>query len=410
SGNKRIDAYSATGVFEGAFGWGVRDSSAALQLCTLICRGGVGSGFNAGQIGQTNFGGLTVASGLVYFADAGGRRIDVFQPTISGGATPGIAFNRAFGWDVVASGPDNTGSAFEVCNTAANPTDVCKQGLSGTGLGEFSPPGNVPAPRDVAVDSAGNVYALDASASLNNFGNNRIQKFDSSSTPITATFGSSALSTAFGTGHVGAGISIDSDDHLYVSGNRSGSSNQLAVAELDPSGSLVDVHGSDLTVSSLNQGIAITPASLGGNLYITTGVTGTLNGAWVLSDAQPTIDPVTNVTGTTATFNGSVASKTFNTDYHFEYSTDGANWTPFPVPHANAGTDPGSIPVSQGVSHLVGSEDYHVRLVQNRPTAGGAATSPETTFSTDPAAPEISNAHFADLSESGVTLNADVNP
>src|SRR5262249_21944183 len=153
------------------------------------------------------------------------------------------------------------------------------------------------------------------------------------------------------------------------------------------------------------------PATRGGNLYAASNETGKLQGVYVLSDAVPTMDPVTVHTGTTATFTGSVASKGFDTGYHFEYSTDGTNWTSFPASDVDAGTDPGSMPVSQAVSHLVGDETYHVRLVQDRGDAGGGkATSPETTFSTDPAAPDITQAHFADPADPSVNLKAKVNP
>src|SRR5262249_35859422 len=335
--NKRISAYSATGTFEGAFGWGVLNGAAAFQFCTATCRSGVGNQFNAGQIGNANFGGMTVSAGLLYFADGGGKRVDVFQPTIAGGVVTGASFNRAFGWDVVSSGPDNTGTAFEICNIAVNPTDVCKQGTTGTGLGQFSSVSNQSGPRDVAVDSAGNIYALDASVG-SNAGNGRIQEFSPSSTPITATFGAAALTSVFGSGHKDA-LSMDTNDHLFVAGNRAGSGSQLAVAELDNTGTLVDTHGTDVTPTDVTFGVGIEPASLGGNLYLATQTTSVLQGLYVLNDAVPTMDPVTTFTGTTATFSGTVASKTFDTHYHFEYSTDGVNWTPFPSTDVDAGTD-----------------------------------------------------------------------
>src|SRR5262249_34024750 len=196
--------------------------------------------------------------------------------------------------------------------------------------------------------------------------NNRIEEFDSSFNLVNSNYASSALTTAFGTGLRGTAISMDTNDHLFVEGTRSASSQQVAVAELDNTGSLVDVHGQDLTETNAAQvpAIAIAPATRGGNLYAASNETGKLQGVYVLSDAVPTMDPVTVHTGTTATFSGSVASKGFDTSYHFEYSTDGTNWTSFPASDVDAGTDPGSIPVSQAVSHLVGDETYHVRLVQ----------------------------------------------
>src|SRR5262249_370788 len=139
--------------------------------------------------------------------------------------------------------------------------------------------------------------------------------------------------------------------------------------------------------------------------------TSILQGVYVLSDAIPTIDPVTVHTGTTATFSGTVSSNSFDTHYHFEYSTDGTNWTSVPTSDSDAGTNPATIPLSGPVTGLVGSEAYHVRLVQDRgDPGGGAATSQEVSFTTDAAAPEITSPRFDDLTESGATLKAKVNP
>src|SRR5262249_5736506 len=175
--------------------------------------------------------------------------------------------------------------------------------------------------------------------------NNRIEEFDSSFNLVNSNYASSALTTAFGTGLRGPALSMDTNDHLFVEGTRSASSQQVAVAELDNTGSLVDVHGQDLTETNVSQvtGIAIAPATRGGNLYVASNETGTLQGLYILSDAVPLVDPVSNITGTTATFSGSVASNGFDTTYHFEYSTDGTNWTSFPNADVDAGTDPGSI-------------------------------------------------------------------
>lgn len=75
-------------------------------------------------------------------------------------------FIKAWGWDVVASGPDETGSdEFEICDQETNPTDICKAGVSGGGSGQMN------APQGIGRDTDGNVYVYDLS-------NRRIQKFD----------------------------------------------------------------------------------------------------------------------------------------------------------------------------------------------------------------------------------------
>jgi DNA-binding beta-propeller fold protein YncE len=72
-------------------------------------------------------------------------------------------FVRAWGWDVVASGPGDTGTGFEVCQPEDG--DTCKGGTQGAAAGQFSE-----LPQGVALDSAGYVYAVD-------FSNRRVQKF-----------------------------------------------------------------------------------------------------------------------------------------------------------------------------------------------------------------------------------------
>ena len=75
-------------------------------------------------------------------------------------------FIKAWGWDVVATGPgdDTIGpeDQFEVCVPAAG--DVCKAGIQGSGIGQFE------LPSGIALDSAGNVYVFDTFA-------HRVQKF-----------------------------------------------------------------------------------------------------------------------------------------------------------------------------------------------------------------------------------------
>jgi NHL repeat-containing protein len=71
---------------------------------------------------------------------------------------------KTWGWDVVESGPGNSGTGFEICVPAAG--DLCKAGTTGTGAGQFGLSG----PQGVAVDPAGDVYVVDLSGL-------RVQKF-----------------------------------------------------------------------------------------------------------------------------------------------------------------------------------------------------------------------------------------
>lgn len=99
---------------------------------------------------------VDVASGDAYVVDNTNNRTAKF--TAWGG------FVRAWGWDVVASGPGDTAptNQFEIC--VPDDGDVCQAGLPGAGTGQFN------APEGVAVDSGGEVYVIDRP-------NHRVQKF-----------------------------------------------------------------------------------------------------------------------------------------------------------------------------------------------------------------------------------------
>ncbi len=133
-------------------------------------------GFVAGQFSATTgVGGVAVnqSTGNIYAVDRGNNRVNVFN---SSGA-----FTRTFGQDVVASGPDNNGTNFEVCVPASG--DSCKPGLSTVATG-----GAMNTPQGVAVDQAtNNVYVTDQ-------GNLRVQQFDQNGVFIRA-FGQDVVST-----------------------------------------------------------------------------------------------------------------------------------------------------------------------------------------------------------------------
>ncbi|HEX8689783.1 MAG TPA: hypothetical protein VF729_06025 [Solirubrobacterales bacterium] len=98
-------------------------------------------------------------TGHVFVADQANHRIVEFDASGQ--------FVKAWGWDVVASGPGDDTIApedqFESC--VPEDGDVCKAGIAGHGAGQFR------SPRGVAVDSAGAVYVVD-------WLNRRVQKFN----------------------------------------------------------------------------------------------------------------------------------------------------------------------------------------------------------------------------------------
>jgi NHL repeat len=406
-GNRRVEVFTAKGIFVGAFGWRVRVSGAAeaLQFCTAAsgCQGGLtGSATAVAKGGQFNaaLGYLAVAppgspnAGDVYIANKTLRRVDQFKPTIESGIVTGISFVRAFGKDVKTGLP----TTFEVCEVSTE----CKQGAATTTeAGGFNTSSS---PSDVAVDSEGNVFVLD-------FGNKRVQEFSPVPAPITATFGSGAIASVFGAGAELFNVAIDrssTPNHVLVSGKRIASENRVGVVELSHAGEEPVLHGPELSPTSAN-GLAAAPASLGGNVYLSTATNDILQGVYVLSEA-PTVDPVTTFDGTTATFEGEVVSGEFEVQYHFEYSTDGETWKRLPGEDIVVPAQPGRVAVSQEASGLTGSQPYRVRLVQNRPEGPGIATSAETTFATLAAKPTIFGSVVWPVGDTEATFNAYLDP
>src|SRR6218665_1573178 len=134
--NNRVQRFSPAGTFERAWGADVNLPSGGtdLEVCTVAanCKAGAASGGNGTAAGN---GTLSAPFGVAVDGDTGNvyvvnrAALGVDQYAADGG------FIRAFGFDVVASGPGNTGTGYEICVQADG--DVCKTGLQGTGIGQI---------------------------------------------------------------------------------------------------------------------------------------------------------------------------------------------------------------------------------------------------------------------------------
>ncbi len=104
--------------------------------------------------------------GNLYVADQENSRIDEF--------TAWGEFVKAWGWDVVDTGPGDDTTVpedeFEICVPSNG--DVCKAGVQGGGRGQLG------RPQGIAVDSNGDLYVAEG-----DFGSRRVQKFDLSAGP-----------------------------------------------------------------------------------------------------------------------------------------------------------------------------------------------------------------------------------
>lgn len=400
--NRRVDIYTATGAFLGAFGWGARTGASELQFCTTGtgCSAPGPTAPTSGAVGGGQFGaqmgGVEIApNGDIYVADKTSRRVQVFTLTDTGGIFTGVEFLRAFGWGAADGSPE-----FQVCT--ASPCNA--PAATGTGLGQFG----TNSPTDIAVDPSGNVFALD-------YPNKRVQRFDSTPAPVEASFGAAALESTFGTGNR-LNVAIEPvTDNLLVSGARSTASNRIAVQELNGAGEAVALDGAELTVAPQTIGVAATgldvaSPALGGNIYVANGTSAAGHRVFVLNEA-PTMESVTSVGPHGATFNGSVVSNGIQTTYHFEYSSDGGNsWTKSPVPDAVAGAEPGSIPVSHAATDLLPGTEYEVRLVANRPLGGGQTVSQTLKFTTATSTPTVEATFASSVGPDNATLAAYLDP
>ncbi len=137
-----ISAWGAD-VVQNAGAGDVGDEAAKdYEICTVAsqCKAGVASAGNGTVAGDGSLHNdregsqllngpiaLDEDTGELYVTDVTNNRVNVY-------AGDG-AFLRSFGYDVIASGPDNAGTGYEVCIAASG--DVCKAGLRGSGAGQI---------------------------------------------------------------------------------------------------------------------------------------------------------------------------------------------------------------------------------------------------------------------------------
>jgi hypothetical protein len=407
--NSRIDVFSATGAFEGAFGWKVNAEKpeAKLQFCTTTtgCLAGVG-GTGAGQLGTAfSYPAVDPSTGNVYVVEQGysyytNYRADEFHPTISGGNVTDASFVRGFGWGV-----QNGAGEFQVCTTTCLPGQ--NSGASPGGLQQAS--------RFIAVDSTGALYTVSKTeeACNNWYAVCRVQKFNGSGTTAAelapAEFAPTYLTATQGeAAEVAAGaIAIGANNDLLVV--KPNSPTEQRIYEFNPSGKLVDTHGIGSKLPAAN-GLAAVESS---RLYLSTS---TGNEVYILTPPPAptaTISPVTAITTTTATFNGTVTPPPpipftgFDTTYHFEYSANGATWTSFPASDVDVGSVNLPVAVHQSVAGLSPNTLYQVRLLA---TTGTPATSSATGFTTAATPPTVSNTVASPVTATTAKLTGYVNP
>ena len=319
---------------------------------------------------------LDIANNRVQKFTASGAFIDAFGEAGSGDGQfnfpAGIAVDPSTGDVYVADTGNNRVQKFD---SAGNYVD--QFGAEGSGDGQFSGPARL------TVDSTGDVYVLERF--------NRVQKFDSAGN----------FDSVFAAGPV-LELTIDpANDHVFI--NRyTDDFSSLIVAELDATGTVVDTHQ-----AASGNGIAVNSTT--GKIYL-----GEHQRVFILDDPTPdptgSTDPTTNVTGESATLNGTLdPNGPPGAEYYFEYSVNGSDWTPLSGPiDAGKGTDP--IAVSQALEGLEPNFTYHSRLRYGKKFGSSFSAAPEVTFTTDPLAPTVLTRTPLPVTDTTARLRGSIDP
>jgi RHS repeat-associated protein len=208
SANARLEEFSPAGAFIKTVGWGVSNGEAKLQTCTSGCHVGT-AGSGNGQFSKPEGIVINQSAGDIYVADKGNNRIQ--ELTLEG------VFVRKFG---------ESGSL----------------------------PGQMSAPRGLAIDAYGNVWVSDSA-------NNRIERFSATGEYI-GMFGESGERLGQFKGPDGIAFSSGNAYIVDTGNNR--------VQEFNMAGQVLNqfgTKGSEGTQFSSPTGIVTDPVS--GDLYVT---------------------------------------------------------------------------------------------------------------------------------------------
>ncbi|MCW2982186.1 MAG: hypothetical protein JWO14_3913 [Solirubrobacterales bacterium] len=389
-GNNRVDVFSASGSFEGAFGWRVKAAGAAeeLQFCTTLtgCQEGK-AGAGAGQfsrnspLGEEDAGLSDVAvnplNGHILTTDSKTRRISEFAPVISGGVVTGITFVRGYGW-----GAQTGASEFQICTTSCH-----APGPPGSAEGQFG----TTEPRVLAIDSEGTVYAVDSR-------NRRVQTFGPDGSAL-GDFAGPSLNEA-PTETIPSEIAIDpSNGHLLVLAQTVG--HERRPYEFDAAGNLLEIYFP-------SGGFASSPLAVGptGQLYGATN-----RRIYRLGTIVPPAAEITEVeaaSGTSAVVKAKINPNGLEVNYRVELSSDGgATWVP--MANGEFPDDEADHEITVNVSPLEALTTYRVRVVAEKVFASGSATAEEE-FETPAAPPELTGVGYSGNTDTCVDLAGDVNP
>jgi len=257
-----------------------------------------------------------------------------------------------------------------------------------TTAGQFS------GPIDIAIASNGDIYVTDATGDVQFGGASRVERFDSAG----------QAQGQLGPLDTPGAIAIDPDSQQVVIADHLAFGSQPRLSIFDQ-GALVTDRALPGEFFMRNvTGMAIAKGS--GRLYAASTFfgSGDVRALDRRTFPEVTLDPPSAITATSVQLSGTVDPDGVQASAHFEYSTNGADWTP--TPEQDAGSTPGSIQAD--VTDLQPNTDYRVRLVASN--ADVSATSPEQTFTTDLAPPEAVTGSASSVTTTAARLNGTVNP
>jgi len=401
--NNRVDRFSESGVFQLAFGWGVRDGASELQVCgpqaplpSSTCVAGIG-GAGAGQLAGPR--GVAVdndpsspSRGDVYMQDNGNSRI--------------VKFGAA-GEFLFAFGEEGTGPG-QFSGLSANSTTVDFTGdvyVADNGrVQRFGPGGaleaEIPIPGlsetlGLAVDSAGDLY-------LYSGGLEGVHKYDASGLE---------LGTPRDPGPAGFGstITLGPADQLIVTDGPRG-----RILTYDPSGTQLTARPLPGLAGQGSAESAIAYSEPATTLYLLYQGPSRILTTTLPEPGVPFILPgserATEVGTTSATLNATANPEGGEeTTYHFEYGTEAGIYPQHTaVEPLGSGEGFEDILASKTVSGLATRTTYHWRIVLTD-KAGETVEGADQTFTTLPPV-SIDATSASEVSATAATLEAELNP